>query len=192
MNGIESNQDTIGKVIAQLRELKGMSKDEVAESLSITKNALTNVENGIYNFGEENIRKITELFEIDPQKLLNIDKNDKIRRHEDFLIGQNIRYFRKLNNMTQKNLAEHLEYSGSGPICSIEKGRRGMSRTQLLNCCELFGVELKDLIQHEYENSDPILDDFRIVFFSGHKSELSEVIRELITITANRLRRSRS
>ena len=61
------------------------------------------------------------------------------------ILGEQIRYYRKLNNVTQKELAAKL---GVAPryIGHIEQGRRGPSLDMLVAVCQWFGVSMSDIL----------------------------------------------
>ena len=62
------------------------------------------------------------------------------------LIADNLIYYRKINNLTQLQLAEKINYSDK----SISKWERGESLPDiftLYTICELFGITLNDLIK---------------------------------------------
>ena len=60
------------------------------------------------------------------------------------IIGERIRYYRKMNNITQIELAEKLGVA-SGYISNIEQGNRNPSLEMLVQICDWFGVELTDV-----------------------------------------------
>lgn len=70
-----------------------------------------------------------------------------IKEHEfKELVAENLTYYRKVNNLTQLQLAEKLNYSDK----SISKWERGESLPDLYilyNITELFGITLNDLIK---------------------------------------------
>jgi len=61
------------------------------------------------------------------------------------IVGQRIRYYRKLNDVTQMELAQKL---GVAPryISNIEQGTRRPSLDMLVEICNWFGVELSDIL----------------------------------------------
>jgi len=61
------------------------------------------------------------------------------------VLGERIRHYRKLNNVTQAELAEKL---GVAPryIGNIEQGNRKPSLDMLVEICNWFGVELSDIL----------------------------------------------
>lgn len=61
------------------------------------------------------------------------------------IIGQNIKIYRKLNNLTQRALASKLHYSASY-ICDIETGRTIPTIKTLQIFADEFKVDLIDLV----------------------------------------------
>ena len=64
------------------------------------------------------------------------------------ILGERIRYYRRLNNMTQKELAAKL---GVAPryIGNIEQGHRGPSLDMLVELCKRFNIGLSDILPIE-------------------------------------------
>jgi len=183
-------QRTIGTFIKENRQKLGMSKSHLAQKVGIQQNTLTNVENGQFNFGEDNIEGIAKVFGVDPFEMFDIAKNDKRIDEDDYSIGQRIKHFRILHGMTQQELADLLGYSGSGPICTIEKGIRGISRPQLYKCCEIFRIGLSDLIINAEDYNEPIMDDLKTLLLHKDQTPLLDVIQDLISIAIKAINNS--
>ncbi|WP_186441750.1 helix-turn-helix domain-containing protein, partial [Desulfamplus magnetovallimortis] len=177
----------IGKKIRELRKNAGLSRRELAHLIESSETALVNVENGIENFGEECITKIAKVLNIDPMILFKIKKNHVKAKPENIQIGKNIKKLRKKWGMTQEDLAEKLGYKSSGAICTIEKGTRGISRTQLFKLCDIFKVDIMEITQPVIER-DQLMDDFLFLYYTDRKSELFRIISNLIHIAAEKKR----
>lgn len=175
----------IGKKIKELREAKGMTQSELANKIGVNLISLINVEQGLANFGEDRIKKIASIFNIEQSQLFKIKKNVKTQYPGNCDIGKKIKHFRKLNNMTQTELAKLLGYASSGQICFIEKGQRGMSRSQLFKFCSLLKIEINEM--SETVEKEPVFDAFMLLYHSSIKPEIYPIIENLIMIAASEL-----
>lgn len=61
-------------------------------------------------------------------------------------IGANIRSLRRLHNLTQQQLAEHLGFQRFSSISDLERGRVRLHVHQLVVCAELFNVSVESLL----------------------------------------------
>ena len=61
------------------------------------------------------------------------------------ILGERLKYYRKLNKMTQKDLAANL---GVAPryIGHIEQGHRGPSLNILVEMCKWFNIDMSDIL----------------------------------------------
>jgi len=68
------------------------------------------------------------------------------------ILGERIRHYRKLNNVTQMELADKL---GVAPryIGNLEQGHRKPSLDMLVEICKWFGIELSDILPLEAERN---------------------------------------
>jgi len=64
------------------------------------------------------------------------------------ILGERIRHYRKLNSLTQKQLASEI---GVAPlyIANIEQGRKGISLDKLVSICQWFNISLADILPME-------------------------------------------
>lgn len=60
-------------------------------------------------------------------------------------IGANIKKLRKLNGMSQTELAKLVGHSSAAYIAFIENGNRSVSATDLFYICEALGVHISDI-----------------------------------------------
>jgi len=60
------------------------------------------------------------------------------------VIGQRIKHYRKINSLTQKELAAEIGL-GSSFIANIETGQKGVSVDSLINICRILHISLSDL-----------------------------------------------
>jgi len=118
--------------IKKLREENGLSAQHVADELGILLTSYQNVESGKTILGKSKLKILSNLFNVKIEELYaDAEAYSPTINPKDVEIGKKIRYYRKMNGMTQVELAIKLGYSGSGPICSIEKGKKGMSKASL-------------------------------------------------------------
>lgn len=179
----------IGKLIKKIREESGLSKKDVAKILDIETTSMSNVENGSTNFSDEILIKLSNIFKVDPELLLNEEKNKDKITDANLNVGSKIKFYRQQNGMTQKDLAAELGYADAPPICLIESGKRGMSKKQLLKCAELFHVHISTLLsQQELDSADTVLSDFIFLKTNIPTDPVLAVISKLITETAMNLR----
>jgi len=61
------------------------------------------------------------------------------------ILGQKIKHYRKLNSLTQKELAARI---GVAPqfIASVEQGVKGISLDKLVELCKWFNISLSDIL----------------------------------------------
>lgn len=77
---------------------------------------------------------------------------------------ENIKYYRKLNHMTQDELAKRAGYTDRSSIAKIERGDVDLSQSKILQFAEIFGIAAGDLVgweeatDEEKENSEAIAD----------------------------------
>ena len=67
------------------------------------------------------------------------------------IIGQRVRYYRKMQGMTQKELAAKVN-ADSTYITNIEKGQKGISVEKLVEICTIFNISVSDLLPMEAQN----------------------------------------
>ena len=100
------NQEKIGKFIAEKRKEKKLTQDQLAEKLSISKNAVSKWERGL-NLPDVSIMQ-------DLCKILNITLNE-------LFVGEKI-LDEKYKEVADNNLLNVLVYSKSYEFCNICKG----------------------------------------------------------------------
>ena len=62
------------------------------------------------------------------------------------IIGQRVRHYRKINNLTQKQLTEEIGGVSSKYIGNIEAGQKGVSLEKIIEICQFFNIVVSDLI----------------------------------------------
>lgn len=72
-----------GEKIKELRELYGMTQEELAEKLGLKKAAVNKYETGrVVNLKRSTIEKLCEIFNITPQELMGMDEDPNITQEE--------------------------------------------------------------------------------------------------------------
>ena len=66
------------------------------------------------------------------------------------ILGQRIKHYRKLNSLTQKELAAEI---GVAPqfIASVEQGVKGISVDKLVELCKWFNISMSDILPLDYQ-----------------------------------------
>ncbi len=108
--------------IKQLREYNNYSQSYMAEQLQISQSAYAKIENGYTSLTEDRLKKIAEILNIDPNKLLSNDEfvlniqnntlNNESSIIREFNSKQNKLYERLLNekNNSIKRLEDELKF----------------------------------------------------------------------------------
>ena len=78
------------------------------------------------------------------------------------IIGQKIKQYRKMNSLTQKELAAEIGVTHQY-IASIEQGLRGISLDKLVALCKFFNVSMADMMplgeQDDTETKNKLIRD---------------------------------
>jgi len=176
----------LGEKIKETRMKLKITRQELADKVDIKINSLTNIEHGKATAGDDTIKRIANILKLNNNELLKIKQNDEIILDpQDIVIGAKIKYYRQLNGYTQLDLAVKLGYSGSGPICTIEQGKRGMSKNSLLRCCELFNIHIAEIIAPV--EIDETYKNFMKLFYAKEKPPIYASISSLIVEAVRQL-----
>ena len=73
---MENVNENLPQQIRFLRELQGYSQESIASFLGISQQAYQKLESGRCRICNERLQKIAEFFELDPNLLIQFDKND--------------------------------------------------------------------------------------------------------------------
>lgn len=71
------------------------------------------------------------------------------------LLGQKIREYRKMHNMTQADLASVLEIDANH-MAAVERGRKGLSLKRIIACCKYFNIPITKIIQTDIQDDTEI------------------------------------
>ena len=83
------NQDKIGKFIAEQRKNKNLTQEELAEKLSITKNAVSKWERGLCLMDMSLLKPLSEILEVSINEILageKIEEKDIEKKSEENII----------------------------------------------------------------------------------------------------------
>lgn len=83
------NQEKIGKFIAKLRKEKNLTQEELAEQLSITKNAVSKWERGISLMDMSLLKPLSNILGVEIIDILSgeiVDKNNKSEQYEKMIL----------------------------------------------------------------------------------------------------------
>lgn len=97
----------IGKMVKGLREQRGISQQRLAELLNISRPAISQIESGERKISAEELKKLSEMFHIPLDSLLNPEKEPEVIL-EDAEKGEVIRPQMRIN-VPQKNLEKFKE-----------------------------------------------------------------------------------
>lgn len=95
------------------------------------------------------------------------------------ILGNNVKYYRELNHMSQEELAKKCGYdtdNARSAISKLEKGQRDPSASRLGNIASALGVSPIDLIK-DYSENDTLFD------FMNKYLSLSPENRKVIDLT---------
>ena len=99
--------DTIGTRIKKLRERFGISQQELADKLSVSRPTISQIESGARKICAEELKKLANSFNISVDNLLNLEKEPLVLVREDKETNKTKPEIRI--NVPQKNLAKFKE-----------------------------------------------------------------------------------
>jgi len=83
-----------------------------------------------------------------------------------YMVGQQMRRFRLIHNMTQEKVAEDLGVQ-PGHIIAVEKGRKGLSFSKILKACELFNIDITEMLPVKANNDSRLKEQLIADITSG-------------------------
>jgi transcriptional regulator with XRE-family HTH domain len=78
---------TLGTKIRSLRQLKGLSREQVAEKLKLSLTSYANIERGETDLSFSRLKQIAELFEVTPSQLLDLGEKMCVYANNSSSIG---------------------------------------------------------------------------------------------------------
>jgi len=184
----------IGDKITEIREKLNLSRKEFASKLDVSQSTIINVETHKFAPGINLLQKISEFTDFPLHKLAQeefpVKENETIASERDRQIGQKIKYYRTIYDMTQDDLAIALGYQSPSVISMIERGLRGISKEKLLKFCQILDIHISDVIEYnpDRHKEDPLYQDFMYIYNSERKPKAYESIAHLIKLAADELR----
>ena len=137
------NSKEIGKKIKSIRQTQGLSREQLAEKLNVTKYAIINYEQGQRGASIKILNKIAEALGVTINTLL---------KDENISLGENIKKLRKDKGLTQDKLSEITKISIAS-IQRYESGKRQPNIQTVNKFAQALNVSLDDLVGNEYNKS---------------------------------------
>lgn len=76
-----------------------------------------------------------------------------MKKYEPDSIAQNVKKYRLLNNMTQEDLAQHLNLD-TQYYAQLERGERNFTLQRVINVCTLFQIGIEDIVDIPCPDTD--------------------------------------
>lgn len=76
-----------------------------------------------------------------------------MKKYEPDSIAQNVKKYRLLNNMTQEDLAQHLNLD-TQYYAQLERGERNFTLQRIINVCSLFHIGIEDIVNVPCTDTD--------------------------------------
>lgn len=146
--------------LRQLRQEKGISQQELADEIGLSKSSINMYERGEREPGIDTIKQISVIFNVDVDYLLG--KTDtkqittKIKYKVSKSIGKNIQVLREKRDMSTQRFAELLKVKES-VVLEIESGKRTLDKEMLFRICDILSTTpdfLDGVIAERLENGD--------------------------------------
>ena len=141
---MEENLTVIEIRLKLLRVIKGLTQEELANSIGVSRALINSWENGYADISLRQLVKLSAFFQVPIDYILGlVTKFDKtIYKFKNDLdlkyLGNNLRIIRKVENLTQEEFSKiiHIERSG---ISSYENGKMSISTSALKEVCNTLG-----------------------------------------------------
>lgn len=131
-----------------LRKDKGLTQEEVAESLGLACRAVSFYESGEQEPTLENLLNLARFFEVSVDDLLSKDM-----RPAGFALSGNLKYLRRIMEYTQTDMCRLLKISQPA-LANYENGTRVPTIEALVNISEFFGVTVDDLLKKDLSKEE--------------------------------------
>lgn len=82
----------IGYKIKNIRELKNLTQEYMAEKLDISQAAYSKLEKGTTKISQDKLEKIAEVLEVNPEDITNFDNQKILNSYNNSIIGNNSNY----------------------------------------------------------------------------------------------------
>lgn len=97
-------------------------------------------------------------------------------------VGQRIRFERKMQNLSQQELAEKVGYADKGLISRIESGSLNLSMDKLIKIADALHVDVTDLLMDPEPMEKKVEKDVMLYDVSDISTEGQERIKEYINM----------
>lgn len=177
-----------------LRESNKLSRKELSEILKCSISHICNLETGAARLTDDSKSILEEHFDL-PENYFGIadDAVPVMTTDYDKIIGRNIKFYRKQNNMTQQILAEEMGYSAPSSVSAIERGQKPIGKKKLIQLAEIFNIHISELFSTSdvtmSSEEDVLLNKFIYLVKSKEKPSTYQAIKELIDSGCRELRR---
>ena len=85
--------------LKELRKEKGLTQDDLAELLEVTKSTIFNWENGVSNIKPDRLKKLCEIFDVDATYLLGYNNVKNETNIKAAVLDETLEKLRTINNM---------------------------------------------------------------------------------------------
>lgn len=90
-------------------------------------------------------------------------------------IADNVRKYRKLNNLTQEQMAYALDLDAQY-YSQLEQGRRHFTLERVLDCCEILNVKIENLVPSPFPKGEDTSDLIKSINEKISKSSKKELL----------------
>lgn len=144
----------IGEKIRELRKSKGLKLKDLAKSLNISEQALSQYERNIRNINLEMLKKIAIALDVSMFALI-----DNYTVNRDMNIGERIKELRKSKNLTQKQLGEKIGVTAT-TITKYENNQLSINTDTLSKIAIALGVTVSDILGESLPSKNLTLENF--------------------------------
>ncbi len=96
-------KELIGNKIRKMRNEKGLSQEELAEKLHISRSALVRMENGESHTWANQLENLSHIFEVEPEEFLKNENNTQQNEHQKGGMAlQNNGRIKTINHLNEK------------------------------------------------------------------------------------------
>jgi len=108
---------------------------------------------------------------------------------------ENIKYYRKLNNWSQEELAKKMGYTDRSMIAKIESGKVDLAQSKIIDFANVFGIEPGDLMgwddtdapEHIKKYVEYVTDSIVLKEYVNKLREMPDEYRQLAFTSIDRI-----
>lgn len=171
----------IGHQIKRFREKAGITQAELAESISITGNAVSNWEQGLSRPSTDQLEILCRVLNVSSDVLLGIDKQEITDESSKgkltpYHIGRQLRQTRKNRNLKQSEVAERVGVANS-TYANWEQGSNRPNTDQLVSLCHVLNVSADVLLGIDDQDigKQKTGEEYAATFAKNLKAEIKRV-----------------